>query len=179
MRTKRTIGEIEVALAKKFDYIRNLVVFNVNGWSEKLPIYHECDMLSMSKRGYLTEVEIKRTWSDFLADFKKTHKHDNRGIIKYFYYCIPKDMLEKAYDKLSENNVTYSGIITYNEDLYFETHPYRSKDGSKIFDFKMKSFKALDEEGRFELARLGAIRIVGLKEKINRLNEKLSKVDDI
>ena len=82
MKTSKTIEEIEVALAKtaKFHYVRNLVVFNVYGYSARLLIDHECDMLIMSKSGYLTEVEIKRSWTDFLADFKKSHRHDNAGI---------------------------------------------------------------------------------------------------
>lgn len=39
MNTKRTITEIEIALAHScsFDFRRNIVVFNVNGWSGKLP----------------------------------------------------------------------------------------------------------------------------------------------
>lgn len=71
--THRTLYEIEVALAKfpTFDFRKNIIAFNVNGWSERLPIQHECDMLVCSKSGYLTEIEIKRSWTDFLADFKK------------------------------------------------------------------------------------------------------------
>ena len=70
--TKLSLYEIECALAesRKFDYIRNLVVFNVKGQSEILPLHHECDMLVCSKAGYLTEVEIKRSWSD-LSDVEK------------------------------------------------------------------------------------------------------------
>ena len=79
MDTNRTLYEIEVALAKlpEFDYRKNIVVFNVQGISRLMPIYHECDMLVCSKSGYLTEIEIKRSWSDFLADFKKKHNHHN------------------------------------------------------------------------------------------------------
>ena len=89
--SKKSLYEIELALARSdmFNFRRNLVVFNVNGWSAILPIFHECDVLICSKSGYLTEVEIKRTWSDFLADFKKKHKHENKKLIKYFYYCLP------------------------------------------------------------------------------------------
>ena len=36
---------------------------------------HEADLLRISKQGYLTEYEIKRSWSDFLADFKKDGTH--------------------------------------------------------------------------------------------------------
>lgn len=49
--TSRHLYEIEVALAKydRFNYIKNIVAFNVNGWGGKLPIgtckiwsYAEC-----------------------------------------------------------------------------------------------------------------------------------------
>lgn len=52
--TKRTLYEIEVALAKyrDFDFRKNIIAFNVNGWSATLPINHECDMLVCSKSGY-------------------------------------------------------------------------------------------------------------------------------
>ena len=78
MNTKRTLYEIEIALSKhdSFNFIRNIIAFNVNGLSASLNIFHECDMLVLSKAGYLTEIEIKRSWSDFLADFKKTHSHE-------------------------------------------------------------------------------------------------------
>ena len=88
MNTERTLYEIEVALSKSdaFNFVRNIIAFNVNGMSDSLSIWHECDMLVLSKSGYLTEIEIKRSWADFLADFKKRHTHEGRGIIKYFYY---------------------------------------------------------------------------------------------
>lgn len=40
METKRTLYEIEVALAKlsKFDFRKNIVAYNINGISETLPI---------------------------------------------------------------------------------------------------------------------------------------------
>lgn len=73
MNTERTLYEIEVALAKseQFNYVKNIVAFNVNGIGSNLLICHECDMLVLSKSGYLTEIEIKRSWSDFIADLAK------------------------------------------------------------------------------------------------------------
>ena len=51
MNTERSLYEIEVALAKSdsFNFIRNIVAFNVNGWGSKFHIGHECDMLVLSK----------------------------------------------------------------------------------------------------------------------------------
>lgn len=73
MDTKRSLYEIEINVVKSddFDYTKKLVVFNVIGQSDKLPLWHECDILVCSNSGYLTEIEIKRSYVDFLNDFKK------------------------------------------------------------------------------------------------------------
>lgn len=170
MNTKRTLYEIEVALSKlaEFDYRKNIIAFNVNGISEKLPIFHECDMLVCSKSGYLTEIEIKRSWSDFLSDFKKKHKHESEGLIKYFYYCLPSVFdLDKTYKILEENGVVYSGIYFYDEYLNFQFH------AAKIYDdYYAKRYipcKKIFIEQRLEIARLASMRVIGLKEKINNL----------
>lgn len=189
MDTKRDLLEIEVALARhdKFNFIKNIVVFNVNGISEDLPIYHECDMLVLSKSGYLTEIEIKRSWSDFLADFKKKHNHNNYPITKYFYYCVPISIYENVRDKLEErynskkgnDTFDYTGIITYDEELNLEFHQHRLK---RIIDSKEECFevyrkmigaKKLYLEQRLELARLGAMRIITLKENILKLKKQI------
>lgn len=173
--TERTLYEIEVALAKTddFNFVRNIVAFNVNGLSEKLPIFHECDMLVCSKAGYLTEIEIKRSWSDFLADFKKKHKHESGGIIKYFYYCLPASFdLHKVYDILDENGVYYSGIYLYDEYLNFQCYYARVHEDTYINRY-IPSCRKLFLEQQLELARLGAMRVIKLKEQINKLNNKL------
>lgn len=188
MDTNRELLEIETALARhdKFNFIKNIVVFNVNGVNENLPIYHECDMLVLSKSGYLTEIEIKRSWSDFLADFKKKHNHHNYPIIKYFYYCVPVSIYEKVRDRLEEevsnrkelDGFNYTGIITYDEELNLTFHGhrvkmFRSDDYRELYP-QMWSAKKLYLEQRLELARLGTMRIITLKENILKLKNKLT-----
>lgn len=129
--TNRSLYEIEIALAKKFEYLKNIVVFNVIGQCEDLPIWHECDCLVLSKSGYLTEIEIKRSWQDFLNDFKKKNS-ERRELIKYFYYCVPEKLLDKVYERLDKEceenkNFGYTGVITYDEDLNLKTNFYRYK----------------------------------------------------
>ena len=181
MDTSKTLYEIEVALAKSsyFNFVKNIIAFNVNGISSKLSIWHECDMLVLSKSGYLTEIEIKRSWIDFLADFKKEHHHES-DIIKYFYYCIPKSILYKVYDYLYDNNVEYSGIITYDEDLFLEVYqkkvkPFREGDDVSYHLLPMKNYRKLFLEEQLELARYGAMRGILLKEKIIDLQKKQLK----
>lgn len=143
-------------------------------------------MLVLSKSGYLTEIEIKRSWSDFLADFKKKHNHHNFPIIKYFYYCVPASIFEKVRDKLEEefekrnekDGFDYTGIITYDEDLNLEFHGRRFKafktDILREAYPQMLGAKKLFLEQRLELARLGTMRIITLKENILKLKTTTS-----
>lgn len=64
-------------------------------------VNHECDMLIVSKKCYLTEVEIKISLSDLKADFKKKHQHKDENI-KNFYYAFPEEMKEKAIELIPE-----------------------------------------------------------------------------
>lgn len=174
MKTERTLYEIEVALAKSdyFNYVKNIIAFNVNGIGESLNIQHECDMLVLSKSGYLTEIEIKRSWDDFLADFKKKHSHEGMGIIKSFYYCIPECLLDKAYDKLDELKIDYTGIITYDENLKITLHGHRctNHDGSYSYYFTAQHpYRKLFLEEQLQIARFGAMRAILLKEKFTKI----------
>ena len=54
-------------LANYWGIRNNIIVPNVS-WGM---LDYEADLLIMNKTGYVTEIEIKRSWSDFLADFKK------------------------------------------------------------------------------------------------------------
>ena len=38
-------------------------------------VRHEADLIWINENDYLTEIEIKVSYSDFLADFKKEEKH--------------------------------------------------------------------------------------------------------
>lgn len=165
--TSRTITEIEVALAKhdKFNYIKNVVAFNVNGLGESLRLFHECDMLVLSKSGYLTEIEIKRSWQDYLKDFKKEHAHYGYDLIKNFYYCVPISIKDKAIEYFNENGCfMISGFIIYDEDLNIS---FESVDNSNK---EYRKFRKLFLEEQFQVARFGAMRAIILREKLNKLN---------
>jgi hypothetical protein len=160
--TNLSIEEIEVALAESrdFSYLRNLVVFNVYGLSMTLPIHHECDVLVCSKSGYLTEIEIKRSWTDFLADFKKSHGHRS-DYIKYFYFCIPLSIFDKVSEYLEtktkeEESIKDIGILTYDEEKYIQV----KKSARQYYNPKK-----LFIEQQLELARLGTMRAVTMKKK--------------
>ena len=175
MDTRRSLYEIEVALAKSdyFNFVRNTIAFNVHGLSSSLNIWHECDMLVLSRSGYLTEIEIKRSWTDFMADFKKDHKHEGHGIIKYFYYCLPESLLDKAYEKLEELAISYTGIVTYDENLNIQLRGHRktNNEGYSFHFIEQHPYRKLFLEEQFQVARFGAMRAIKLKEKY--INNKI------
>lgn len=175
--TNRTLYEIEVALAESdfFNFKKNIIAYNVKGWSVTLPINHECDMLVLSKSGYLTEIEIKRSWTDFVADFKKKHGHESDGLIKCFYYCVPDSLYEKVRDYLFENEVKCAGIITYTEDLIIQIKEIKTRFWNNttrdVVGITNRNYKKLFIEQQLEVARLGSMRVIGLKEKLVKLNK--------
>ncbi len=170
--TRLSIEEIEIGLALHFDIRKNIIVPNVS-WGL---LNHEADLLILSKSGYLTEVEIKRSWTDFLADFKKGHGHKDKKIM-YRYYAVPKSIHQKCADKLREADPYRSwGLITYDDtygDCYVNIEYVPSNHGYHSAD------KKLYLEEQLQLARLGALRIWGLKRKIIDSRSKISIKSEI
>ena len=175
--TNRSLLDIELALAEEFGWKRNVIVFNVNGLSGKLPIFHECDMLVMTKAGYLTEIEIKRSFTDFCNEFKKRHHHESYGPdIKEFWYCVPQGTLQKVKEKLSENGWCPSGIITYDEKLNLRYNLFPDIPNSvRLYS---DSPRPLSLEQQLELARLGVMRQITLRKKIQKLEKKANKPNE-
>lgn len=170
MDTNKELYEIELSIArsKDFDYTKKLVVFNVFGTSSILPIWHECDVLVCTKAGYLTEIEIKRSYADFLNDFKKEHDHSSE-YIKNFYYCVPQKIKDKVVEFLDnfENRNDWrvtAGIIVYREDSDFISVERCPKDNLYC--------QKLDIEQILYLARLGSMRVMTLKKKILNLEKR-------
>lgn len=64
-------------------------------------VRHEADLIWINENDYLTEIEIKVSYSDFLADFKKEEKH----LTKYtraVYYAFPWDMYKENEGKIKK-----------------------------------------------------------------------------
>ena len=216
--TNRTLVDIEIALAREYHFEKNIVVYNVNGMSWVLPLLHECDMLVVSpKTRLLSEFEIKRTWTDFCADFQKRHHHESSsGIeISSFSYVVPEGLYEKAVQKLQKEKIVVTSIVTYNEELVFSHHQclwtftpedegrwyssvYHNHDSRNLsvddvrkgvekgryftldFTFKDKptiipkaNARPLFTEQLLELARLGCMRQVSLREKISKIEKEI------
>lgn len=155
--------QMEIAVMRHCDVSSNIVVPNVS-FGIKRYIYdkgvrrcellHECDILKLTPSGYATEYEIKVSNSDFMADFKKGHGHDS-PFIKQFYYAVPFRMLDFAKENLPSN----AGLIYVQNGLVRLSVPAPIRKGA---------FKWTDDE-TLKLARLGTMRILGLKKNINKI----------
>jgi len=152
---------MEVAIAKYFGIRQHIIVPNIS-WGF---FRHECDLFLIRKSGYGFEVEIKRSKSDMLADFKKKHGHKDRmNRIVQLYYAFPEELLPKVKDLVPED----CGIITvahneWNNRAYASMH----RDAKR-----KKGAKRLTEKEQLQIARLGTLRIWTLKQKINELKRK-------
>lgn len=154
MDTKLSINEILLALrnCRLWNKRSDIMIPNLS-WG-LLP--YEADFVVISKNGYLTEVEIKRSWSDFLADFKKKHNHDAEQVY-YFYYCVPEKITEQVVEYLKQKELPLA-VLSYNDDgfVWYSGYGYSSLRG--------KHRKLFIEE-QLTIARLGQLRFWNLLEK--------------
>lgn len=164
METTRDIHEIEKDIARYFGIRENIIVPNVSWGFFKT---HEADMIVISKSGYMTEVEIKRSYADFLADFKKTTNHFE-GKVDKLYYCVPASIYEKVRDFLIKEvrwsnygfkrtvNICPVGIMTYtdNGDLKIVN---AAPHVQTFMQKNLKDYKLYLEE-QLAIARLGTMR---------------------
>lgn len=157
MRSKITTLEMEIALAQYFGIRQNLIVPNVS-WGMDT---HECDLFILTPSGYGWEVEIKVSKADLIKDKEKRHGH-NSGKIKYLYFAIP-DYLEKYIFEIPLR----AGVIVVRPNKNYECGYWCEK-------FRRPgangNYKYTDSE-RLKIARLGALRIWGLKKKLLKFTE--------
>lgn len=155
MDTKLTLDQIHLALRNSglWNKRSDIMVPNLS-WG-LLP--YEADFVIVSKSGYMTEIEIKRSWEDFKADFKKDHKHDDERVYK-FAYCVPESICEKVVTYIREQNpdmpdYMLPAVIYYSENMWI--------GGSelKCFDnFNAQKRRRLFLEEMLTVARLGQLR---------------------
>ncbi len=155
---KITTAEMECTIASWFNYRANLVVPNVH-WGMNM---HECDLLVLSKAGYVTEVEIKISRADLRADAKKLHGHRSNKI-KYLYFAVP-DNLEAAALELAPER---AGIITVARCDRPSSRRRGELRCNRIRNpICTKHSLPMSDRDRYKVARLGALRIWNLKRKI-------------
>jgi hypothetical protein len=183
--TNLTLEQVETILVGSPDspfYMRqNIVVPNVD-WGF---LNHEADLLVLSKANRLTEIEIKRSWSDFMADFKKKHTHYDKKL-SHFYYAVPISIGQKVFDWLYTGEYKCrKGWVRYDRSIitgYTEHNPhkcgliiYGSAEetgnwryhlcGINVGARRMNDYKLSTEEA-FKLLRLLGMRVWNMKKKL-------------
>lgn len=81
-------------------------------------VRHEADLIWINENDYLTEVEIKFSYSDFLADFKKKEKHLTK-YTKSVYYAFPHNMYKENEGKIKKvlfEKFPEAGVIIVNAE---------------------------------------------------------------
>ena len=164
MDTQFTIDEIELLIFNSsiFNKRQDIFVPNVSYGL----LNHEADLVVMTKSGYLSEIEIKRSWADFLADFKKPHEHKDERVYR-FYYAVPEKIAERVIEYVQDHQVPTDGVIVYYEDGKYSFTP-----GWKMGVYYSHGRKLFMEE-QLTIARLGCMRIWNLKQKIVESSNKL------
>ena len=156
-----TTIEMEEAISRLFGIRTHIIVPNIS-WG--LVGMHECDVFIVKTSGCAVEVEIKRSKSDLLADFKKKHNHDDERI-KEFYYALPDKLLETCEELIPE----HAGIIECRRNPWSKGIVKASiKRKAKI----RKGYRKLTMEEQFKVAKLGTMRIWSLKQKLIKEQNK-------
>lgn len=173
MDTELTVKQIQNEIVRMNGGCRvNLCVPNVSwGFFDT----HEADLVIVTKSGYMTEYEIKRSYSDFLADFKKHTNHFENKVLKLFY-VVPISIADKCEEFLKNhewsepyvghnryccNGICPCGLIAYNEEGWMNIRigapQLCSYTGKNLQDYK------LFIEERLKLASLGCMRLFNTK----------------
>jgi len=152
-----TTIEMEVAIAKYFNFRKNIIVPNIS-WGFDI---HECDLFVIRNSGFAVEVEIKISRSDLLKDFKKEHNHyDVKHRIAEFYYALPNYLYESCRDIIPDS----AGIIICEKHSNYKNVEIITASLKKRAK-RIKDARILTEREQMKIARLGAMRIWSLKEK--------------
>jgi hypothetical protein len=127
---------------------------------ERSPKYNmgEPDVIGVTAGRYLIEIEIKRSASDFYADFNKRHRANREMYIKQqprqFYYLMPKDLAEKLIDKIPD----WAGLMMSPHDSHIEV--------LKVSPVNHQSTK-LDSKQCVKLARCMTNHMMGYVLRLN------------
>lgn len=179
MDTKLSVSEINLLL-RDLPWINKRTDTIIPNLSWGL-LNHEADFCVINKSGYVTEIEIKRSFSDLKADFKKNEFHADERV-RSFYYCLPLSIKEKAEKLFDENKEKIRNLYGYDNNLYDDRIPaviYYSEDGQlEVHGWSDRyNTRKLFLEERVSVGRLMSLRYWDVIEKRDReqLNEKIKK----
>lgn len=180
-----TTLELEIELMRYLDHRRNLIVTELSDFSGLT--YFETDMLSLTKSGYATAIELKVTKADLKNDLKKKHIHRLQTIrreetlkhlyknIKYFYYTVPEQLAEEALQQIPE----IAGLYVASK----RPHPwYPEHSITEIKEVKKPTIinpVKWTDKMRMDLARLGAMRIYTLKKRLYNTSTEVYETQNL
>ena len=164
--------DIEIGIMDYFGIRKNLIVPNVSwGIQYNNKYLHECDILVLTNSGYATEIEIKISRTDLLKDCKKFHGHKH-DLITNLFFAVPEVLKEIALDIIPER----AGLLI----VKWETNKWGTH--FRVSEIKpcVKNTNGVkwDLELKLKLARLGTMRINGLKKKVQELESRKIKNDE-
>lgn len=149
--TKLSVQDIQLAL------------YRSQFWNNKQDLYvpnvpygmfgHEIDLAIMNNSGYITEIAIKRSWDEFISDFKKGFSHDDERV-SFFAYCVPEKIIDKVCKYIVSNFKNYEdepAVLYYNEDGNIAMAPIG-------FIRRPGKHRSLFLEEIYQLAKLGVFR---------------------
>lgn len=153
-------NDIEEAVVNLMGVRQNIIVPNVS-WG--LLNNHEADLLIVRPSGYAVEVEIKVSMSDLKKDFAKRHGHrDSR--IKFLYYAIPEEMLERAGPIIPDDCGIISVAMGRNGLGYIARYRRRPK---------VRGTEKFSPEKMAKLLHLGIMRYWDMKRQANKRYRKM------
>jgi hypothetical protein len=149
--TPLTAPDIEILIARHFNYRTNIIVPNVS-WG--LGLLYEADLVVLRPSGYAVEVEIKISRSDIKADLNKRHCHDSI-YFRELYFAVPSDIADDP------NIPERAGILAIGTSKN-GVETIKKMRPAKIY----KQAKRWDQKKIDKLLHLGSMRIWGLKENL-------------
>ena len=160
--------DIELAIMRYFNFRQNLIVTNVTNISDIVAF--ETDVVVLSTSGYAHGIEIKVSKNDLKKEFeKKQHKllntmhNGDYGIkrfyskFKYFSYAVPEALKDIALELIPD----FCGLLVYVKPEIAVPLMMEIREPKKLYEYQWNDYE------RYQLARLGAMRIYTLKSKLN------------
>lgn len=121
-------------------------IIKLKEWERPSKMY-EADLLYITGKGYLTEVEIKTDINDFERDFYKVIYHSS-PLVRNLYYAIPLDLYKRYSIDIDSMTAEKAGIIVVEKKgiRYIKKSPPRA------------GVKPLTENQKIEFMRLGCMK---------------------
>ena len=150
-----TTLDIEIAIMQLIGVRQNVIVNGIHwGLDVGSKLMHECDILSLSKSSYASEVEIKISKPDLLKDKLKLHGHCHNHI-KYLWFAVPVELRNIALIEIPYRAGLY---LVYDDKTVSICRPAIANKNA---------VKWTDKERNY-LMKLGTMRIITLKEQLQR-----------